>query len=59
MSTLHHENLFETCFDEAWENFRVHNELTADELNWLTNNTRGTIDAIERQAQRLFDSLCQ
>ena len=55
MSTLHHESLLETCFDEAWENFRTHNKLTEDELNWLTNNTLGTLDAIERQAQRLFD----
>ena len=59
MSTLHHESLFETCFDEAWENFRTHNKLTEDELNWLTNNTLGTIDAIEKQARRLFDNMCQ
>jgi len=59
MSTMQNEMILETCFDEAWENFRVHNKLTEDELNWLTNNTLGTLDAIERQAQRLFDSLCQ
>ena len=59
MSTLHHESLLETCFDEAWENFRTHNKLTEDELNWLTNNTLGTIDAIEKQARRLFDNMCQ
>ncbi len=59
MSTLHHENLLETCWDEAWENFRVSNKLTEDELNWLTNNTLGVMDAIEKQAQRLFEGLCQ
>ncbi len=59
MSTLHHENLLETCWDEAWENFRVSNKLTEDELNWLTNNTLGTLDAIEKQAHRLFEGLCQ
>ena len=59
MSTLHHESLLDTCFDEAWENFRVHNKLTVDELNWLCNNTLGTLDAVERQARRLFEDLCQ
>ena len=59
MSTLHHESLLETCFDEAWENFRISNKLTEDELNWLTNNTLGTMDAIEKQARVLFEGLCQ
>ncbi len=59
MSTLHHENLLETCWDEAWENFRVSNKLTEDELNWLTNNTLGVMDAIEKQAHKLFEGLCQ
>ena len=59
MSTLHHESLLDTCFDEAWENFREHNKLTVDELNWLCNNTLGTLDAIEKQARRLFEDLCQ
>ncbi len=58
MSTLHHESILETCFDEAWENFRVSNKLTEDELNWLTNNTLGVMDAIEKQAQKLFEGMC-
>ena len=58
MSTLHHENLLETCWDEAWENFRVSNKLTEDELNWLTNNTLGVMDAIEKQARKLFQEMC-
>ena len=59
MSTLHHESLLDTCFDEECENFRDHNKLTVDELNWLCNNTLGTLDAIEKQARRLFEDLCQ
>ena len=59
MSTMQNEMILENCFDEAWENFRTHNKLTEDELNWLTNNTLGTMDAIERQARRLFDNMCQ
>ncbi len=58
MSTLHHESLLESCWDEAWENFRQSNQLTEDELNWLTNNTLGVMDAIEKQARKLFQEMC-
>ena len=32
MSVLHHESLYETCHDEAWEEFRKANKLTDDQL---------------------------
>ena len=35
MSSLHHEALMECCHDEAWEEFRIHNKLTEDQLNEL------------------------
>ena len=60
MSTLHHEALMEQCHDEAWENFRIHNKLTDDQLNELCwRQESGTLLAIEKQAQRLFDERCQ
>ena len=59
MSVLHHETLLETCFDEAWENFRVHNKLTPEMMEELCSSSVGTVNAIERQARRLFDDLCQ
>ena len=60
MSSLHHESLMETCHDEAWEEFRIHNKLTEDQLNELCwRQTSGTLLAIEKQAQRKFDALCQ
>ena len=60
MSTLNHEALLETCFDEAWESFRVHNKLTDDQLTSLCERSpSGTLIAIERQAQRMFDDMCQ
>ena len=60
MSTLHHESLMEQCHDEAWESFRKHNKLTEDQLNELCwRQTSGTLLAIEKQAQRLFEDLCQ
>jgi len=60
MSTLHHESLLETCFDEAWESFRVHNKLTDDQLTALCERSpSGTLIAIERSAQKMFDDMCQ
>ena len=60
MSSLHHEALLETCHDQAWEEFRVHNKLTEDQLNELCwRQTSGTLIAIERKAQKMFEDLCQ
>jgi hypothetical protein len=62
MSTLNHESLLETCWDEAWEEFRVHNKLTDDQLNelcWNNPNGSGSLDAIDKLAQQKFDDLCR
>ena len=59
MSTLHHEEILEDCLIEAEENFRVHNQLTQKQLDELLVFSQGTRDAIESQAQRLFNDRCQ
>ena len=62
MSTLNHESLLETCWEEAWEEFRVHNKLTDDQLNelcWSNPNRSGSLDAIDKLAQQKFDDLCR
>ncbi len=59
MSTLHHESLLETCFDEAWESFRVHNKLTVEMMEELCSFSEGTVNAIERSAQKRFEDLCR
>ena len=59
MSTLHHESLLETCFDEAWESFRVSNKLTVAMMEELCSFSAGTVDAIEKTAQQMFDDMCQ
>ena len=60
MSSLHHEALLETCHDQAWEEFRIHNKLTEDQLNELCwRQTSGTLLAIERKARQKFEDLCQ
>ena len=58
MSTLHHEEIFEDCLIEAEENFRVHNKLTQKQLDELIVRSRGVRDAIESQAQKLFNDRC-
>ena len=58
MSTLHHESILEDCLVEAEENFRVHNKLTQKQLDELIVSSRGVRDAIESQAQKLFDDRC-
>ena len=58
MSTLHHESIFEDCLCEAEENFRVSNKLTQKQLDELIVRSRGVRDAIESQAQKLFDDRC-
>lgn len=60
MSSLHHESLLETCYDEAWEEFRKENELTDDQLYALEQNSeRGYLPIIAENAQRKFEELCQ
>ena len=58
MSTLHHESLLEDCLCEAEENFRVSNKLTQKQFDELIVRSRGVRDAIESQAQKLFDDRC-
>ena len=58
MSTLHHEEILEDCLIEAEENFRVHNKLTQKQLDELIVRSDGVRLAIEKSAQRLFDTRC-
>ena len=58
MSTLHHESILEDCLVESEENFRVSNKLTQKQLDELLVRSQGVRDAIESQAQKLFDDQC-
>ena len=60
MSVLHHESLYETCHDEAWEEFRISNKLSDDQLYALCEKSpTGTLDAIDALAYKKFQDLCQ
>ena len=56
MSCLANEALLETLHDEVWEEFRIHNNLTDDQLNELCwQNESGTLLAIQREVERRFE----
>ena len=54
MSSLHHENILEDCFEVAMESFRINNQLTHEQLDELITISKGTYDAICSNAYKLF-----
>ena len=58
MSVLHHEEILEDCLFEAEESFRISNKLTQKQLDELIVRSEGVRLAIEKSAQKLFDSRC-
>jgi len=58
MSTLANETLLENIYDEVWEEFRISNKLTDDQLNELCfANESGTLLAIETETNKRFEDL--
>ena len=58
MSTLHHEEIMEDCFNESRESFRINNKLTHEQLDELISFSKGTYDAICDNAYKLFQDRC-
>ena len=58
MSVLHHESILESCLDQAWEEFRVHNKLTHEQMREMESH-EGVQIALERSAVKLFEDLAQ
>ena len=57
MSTLHHESLYETCYETAIEEFCKSNNLTAPMFSQIENHA-GVQIALEKKARKLFENLC-
>ena len=57
MSVLHHEQLLETCFDEATEEFMQANKLDFEMFRQIEDH-EGVMLAIEKSARALFDTRC-
>ena len=51
--------ILESLFDEVWEDFRVSNKLTVEDMNELCSFSKGTNLALERETNRRFEDLCQ
>ena len=62
MSTSHHEQLLETCFEQAVEQFCTHNKLTPEmfaELESIKGFNAGLQIMLEKSAQKIFEDMCQ
>ena len=58
MSVLHHESILESCLDQAWEEFRVHNQLTYEQMREMESH-EGVQIALEKSAVKLFEEMGQ
>jgi len=60
MSCINNESILETLYDEVWEEYRIKNSLTDDQLNTLDQNSElGYLPIISDEAQRRFEDMCQ
>ena len=60
MSNIHNETLLETIYDEVWEEYRVANCLSDDQLYALEQSSKtGTLPEIELETNRRFESLLE
>ena len=60
MSCLQNEMILENIYDEVWEEYRLKNNLTDDQLYTLEQNSlTGTLPEIELETNKRFEDLCQ
>ena len=60
MSCLQNETLLETIYDEVWEEYRLKNNLTDDQLYTLEQNSlTGTLPEIELETNKRFEDMCR
>ena len=60
MSCIQNESLLETIYDEVWEEYRLKNNLTDDQLYTLEQNSlTGIIPEIELETNKRFQDLSQ
>jgi len=60
MSCINNETILETLYDEVWEEYRIANCLSSDQLDAIDQNSDlGYLPVIANEAQRRFEELCQ
>ena len=58
MSVLHHEAIMETCFEDAYESFRIDNNYTISEMEDLYISNKNLRERLEEVATQLFEDKC-
>lgn len=59
MSTLHHESLYETCFDESFDDYMRISGLSGDQMSEWVRINPFVLERIEEMAYKKFQDLCQ
>ena len=60
MSNIHNETVLERIYDEVWEEYRVANCLSDDQLHALEQSSEtGTLPEIELETNRRFEDLLE
>ena len=60
MSCLQNESILESLYDEVWEEFRIANKLTDDQMYELEqSNSGGTFDQLVSTTNQRFEAMCQ
>ena len=59
MSTLHHEALYETCFDESFDEYMRLSGLSSDHMKEWVKINPFVLDRIEDMAWKKFQDMCQ
>ena len=60
MSCIQNETNLENQYDEVWEEYRIKNNLTSDQLDAIDQNSDlGYLPVIANEAQKRFEDLIQ
>ena len=59
MSTLANESLYETCFDESFDEYMRISGLTGDQMSEWVRINPFVLDRIEDMAWKKLQSMCQ
>ena len=60
MSCIQNETILENIYDEVWEEYRLKNNLTSDQLDALDQDSElGYLPEIANKAQQRFEDMCQ
>ena len=59
MSTLANESLYETCFDESYDEYMRISGLSSDRMSEWVRINPFVLDRIEEMAYKKFQDMCQ